>query len=69
MQIDTVPSCPTLRQRIDMAAPKSGWESVLLEESARLLQEFNVTVSPVQLGQERERSYVPLDIDVSPFDN
>ena len=69
LQIDTVPSSPTLRQRFDMAAPKSGWESVLLEESARLLHEFNVTVSPAQLGKDKERSYVPLDIDVSPFDN
>ena len=69
LQIANVPSSPTLRQRFDMAAPESNWESVILEESANLLHDFDVTVSPVHLGQDKERSYVPLDIDVSPFDN
>lgn len=69
LQIDTVPSSPTLRQRLDMAAPKSDWESVILEESANLLHDFDVTVSPVRLGRDKDRLYVPLDIDVSPFDN
>lgn len=52
-----------------MVAPKSGWETIILEESAHLLHELDVTVSPVHLGQSKDRSYVPLDIDVSPFDN
>ncbi|MCY0889029.1 MAG: IS1380 family transposase [Alicyclobacillaceae bacterium] len=69
LQIDTVPSSPTLRQRLDMAAPKSDWESIILEESANLLRDFDVTVSPVRLGRDKDRLYVPLDIDVSPFDN
>ena len=50
LQIANVPSSPTLRQRFDMAAPKSDWESVILEESANLLHDFGVTVSPVHLG-------------------
>lgn len=69
LQIDTVPSSPTLRQRFDMAAPKSGWEAIVLEESANLLRKLDVSVSPVYLGRDKERPYVPLDIDVSPFDN
>lgn len=69
LQIDTVPSSPTLRQRFDMAAPKSGWETIVLEESASLLRQHDVTISPVHLGRDKERPYVPLDIDVSPFDN
>lgn len=67
LQIKTVPSSPTLRQRFDMAAPKSGWEAIILEESASLLRELNVTISPVHLGLDKERPYIPLDIDVSPF--
>lgn len=69
LQIDTVPSSPTLRQRLDMAAPKSGWETVILEESGNLLRRLNVTISPVRLGPNKDRPYIPLDIDVSPFDN
>jgi hypothetical protein len=69
LQIDTVPSSPTLRQRLDRAAPKSDWESVILEESANLLHDFDVTVSPIRLGRDKDRLYVRLDIDVSPFDN
>ena len=69
LAINTVPSSPTLRQRFDMAAPTSGWNSVVLEESAHLLHEFGATVSPVTLGRDEVRPYIPLDIDVSPFDN
>ncbi|KYP79955.1 transposase [Ferroacidibacillus organovorans] len=69
LQIGTVPSSPTLRQRFDMAAPISDWKPIILEESANLLHDFGVSVSPVHLGRDKERSYVPLDIDVSPFDN
>ncbi|WDM02985.1 IS1380 family transposase [Alicyclobacillus cycloheptanicus] len=70
LQIQSVPSSPTLRQRIDMAAGKSGWESILLEESAKLLKTLEVTLRPIVLGQDSDhRFYVPLDIDVSPFDN
>ncbi|MCL6598953.1 MAG: IS1380 family transposase [Alicyclobacillus macrosporangiidus] len=70
LQIHHVPSSPTLRQRIDMAAGKSGWEPILLEESAKLLRTLDVTLRPIELGEHAHcRSYIPLDIDVSPFDN
>ncbi|WP_029419949.1 IS1380 family transposase [Alicyclobacillus macrosporangiidus] len=70
LQMDSVPSSPTLRQRLDMAAGKAGWESILLEESANLLRTLNVTLHPIVLGESsKRRAYIPLDLDVSPFDN
>ncbi|MCL6446075.1 MAG: transposase [Alicyclobacillus sp.] len=69
LQINAVPSSPTLRQRLDMAAQKSGWETIILEESANLLRNLQVPITPVYLGQNKDRPYIPLDIDVSPFDN
>lgn len=70
LQVDNVPSSPTLRQRLDMVAGKSGWESILREESARLLRALDVTLHPIELGVPAERrTYIPLDIDVSPFDH
>ena len=65
-----VPSSPTLRQRLDLAASGADWPTVLREESADLLHRMHATISPVTWRfDERENSYVPLDIDVSPFDN
>ena len=69
LQMGTVPSSPTLRQRLDMAATGSGWQTILLEESGNLLRSLGVAVSPVHLGADSKRAYVPLDVDVSPFDN
>jgi hypothetical protein len=37
MGIDTVPSSLALRQRLDQAAPTSGWDKIIMEESADLL--------------------------------
>lgn len=59
--IGKVPSSPTLRQRLDMAG--SLWNSVILEESARMHKIANAEITP------SIRELVPLDIDVSPFDN
>ncbi len=39
-----------------------------MEESAELIKKINAPLTPVYLGKEN-RAYVPLDIDVSPFDN
>lgn len=69
LQVQNVPSSPTLRQRLNMAADQCQWEKILLEESANLLHDLEVSLCPVQLGQKKDRSYVPLDLDVSPFDN
>ncbi|GMA64275.1 IS1380 family transposase [Alicyclobacillus fastidiosus] len=70
LTISNVPSSPTLRQRLDLAAPeeKCDWQSVILEESADLLSKVGVYLAPIVLG-DGHREYLPLDIDVSPFDN
>src|SRR5690625_281143 len=40
MKIRKVPSSPTLRQRLDLAAEKADWGKVLLEESTALIRYF-----------------------------
>jgi hypothetical protein len=57
-----VPSAPTLRQRLD-AAPRQEWETILREEAIAVLQKAKVKLTPTQ------HDLVPLDVDVSPFDN
>lgn len=70
LEVEHVPSSATLRQRFDKAASQAGWETILLEESASLLRNLNVTLTPVILGDSgKERRYLPLDVDVAPFDN
>lgn len=59
--IDKVPSSSTLRQRLDMVKRK--WNKIVLEENIKLLVKTEATYSPCY------KDYVPLDIDVSPFDN
>jgi len=59
--IRRVPSAPTLRQRIDMA--DGAFDPIILEESARLLRNLDVDLTPCH-GQ-----HIALDIDVSCFDN
>jgi len=68
MQLKKVPSSPTLRQRLDAAAAseKANWDRILLEESADLLRKIDAPLTGVMAGSE---CYIPLDIDVSPFDN
>lgn len=61
-----VPSSPTLRQRLDLAAGRAEWEAILREESARMLAALRVALTPVAAG---DRALLPLDIDVSPWDN
>jgi len=57
-----VPSAPTLRQRLD-AAPHSEWETILREEAVAVLEKANVKLTPTR------NDLVPLDAEVSPFDN
>lgn len=46
-----MPSSPTLRQRLDLAAASSyDWQTTLLEEPADLLGALNVPLTPVQDG-------------------
>jgi len=62
-----VPSSPTLRQRLDQAASAVGdqWKMALLDGSDELLRR-HARCAPLHIGTQ---DYVPLDIDVSPFDN
>jgi hypothetical protein len=66
MQLRDVPSSPTLRQRLDLAASSANWGKILLEESAALIRKVQAPVTGVKAG---DKTYAPLDIDVSPFDN
>jgi hypothetical protein len=70
--INHVPSSPTLRQRLDLAAASSyDWQTILLEESADLLRALEVPLTPVHAKGSggAEQSWLPLDLDVSPIDN
>ncbi|OIQ07586.1 hypothetical protein MOOR_28000 [Moorella thermoacetica] len=59
-----------MSQRLDMIAHSVPCQEIILEETARFLKELQAPVTPVTLGSgELKRQYVPLDIDVSPFDN
>lgn len=67
-----IASSPTLRQRLDMAgASSAGWQSILKEESAALLKTVQAPLTPrtVRLPDGTLQSFLPLDVDVSPFDN
>lgn len=61
MNIDRVPSCSMLRQRFDTVQDR--WNETIKQESASLLKNFNVKLTPCF------NDHIPLDIDVSPFDN
>lgn len=63
-----VPSSATLRQRLDQLAKVGSWKKIILEESAQLIKQFESPVTPTLL-KDGQTNYVPLDLDVSPFDN
>ncbi len=71
LDIHTVPSSPTLRQRLDQIAKTDAWKSIILEESVKILTVFDSTVTPLTItnGKQEDVQIIPLDIDVSPFDN
>ena len=62
--ISDCPSSPTLRQRLDLIGDNAN--DVLKEESAALVGAKAPGVSAIETSAGR---FVPLDIDVSPFDN
>ncbi|WP_144463788.1 IS1380 family transposase, partial [Siminovitchia fortis] len=66
LNVDKVPSSPTLRQRLDQGALTEDWKTILMEESAGLIRRLDADISPVDVGG---KPYLPLDVDVSPFDN
>jgi hypothetical protein len=64
--LDAVPSCATLRQRLDQLAEMPMSANLLLtlkEESLAILKNQKAVLTPVL------RDLVPLDVDVTPFDN
>jgi len=61
LDIDKVPSSPTLRQRLDKAIGK--WKDIVLNESGRLIRRSGLEITPCV------DNYLPVDVDVSPFDN
>ena len=66
--LEHVPSSPTLRQRFDQAAAaeeQCHWNAALVESSDELLR-LHIHCEPIRVGAQE---YVPLDVDVSPFDN
>lgn len=73
LDIEHIPSCSTLRQRLNNVSlsqseePSNAWSSILLEESAELIQSYSHLLTPITLKNEKQ--YMPLDVDVSPFDN
>nr|WP_151679650.1 transposase [Weizmannia acidilactici] len=66
LDIQRVPSSPTLRQRLDQAALTKKWKEILHEESLNLIRRTNAEISPVYT---KDKAYIPVDLDVSPFDN
>lgn len=61
LNIRRIPSSGTLRQRMDLAGNKL--RTILLEENVNLLKEAVATFTPCY------KEWIPLDVDVSPFDN
>jgi hypothetical protein len=59
--LSSVPSEGTLRQRLDDA--RGAFDTILLEESARLVKRYAPTLTSCY------KKWIPLDVDVSPFDN
>jgi len=62
--MDNCPSSATLRQRLE--AVKGGFDTILKEESARVVKNTAVDITGVSTSKGE---LIPLDIDVSPFDN
>ena len=61
LELDTVPSSPTLRQRLDSV--EGAFNDIILEESAGVVGQLAPAITPCH------GKLVPVDIDVSPFDN
>jgi len=61
LNIKKIPSSETLRQRLDLAGGKL--RTMILEENVKMLKAANIELTPCF------EEYIPLDVDVSPFDN
>ena len=62
--ISGCPSSPTIRQRIDLIGQQA--DIIIKEGSAALVKSKAPAISPIETSAG---PYIPLDIDVSPFDN
>ncbi len=62
--IGQCPASPTLRQRLDVV--KGAFDQIIKEESAKLIRKTAAGIGTVSTNKGE---WVPLDIDVSPFDN
>jgi hypothetical protein len=51
---------------LDQAALVEKWKTILHEESLDLIRHTNAEISPVYA---KDKPYIPVDLDVSPFDN
>lgn len=61
LALHDIPSCETLRQRMDLAGNQ--WREGILKENVNLLIKADAQFTPCY------EQYIPLDVDVSPFDN
>ena len=59
--LEKVPSSSRLRQRLDESTET--WKDIVLEESARLIKISGLEITPCR------SNYLPVDVDVCPFDN
>lgn len=68
LNLNHVPSSPTVRQRLDEAAVSNleKWNDILIRTGLELIQRVHAPLTGVKVGN---KTYIPLDIDVSPFDN
>ena len=64
LDLGTIPSSPTVRQRLDLV--NGHFDTIIKEESASLIRNTARVISPVST---EKGPLLPLDIDVSPFDN
>ncbi len=62
--LETCPSSPSIRQRIDMVG--DSFDTIIKEESADLIRKTAPAISPIHTSCG---NFIPLDIDVSPFNN
>jgi len=62
--LETCPSSAILRQRLDMVG--SAFDRIIQEESAELLRQRAPKLAPISTSAGK---FVPVDLDVSPFDN
>jgi hypothetical protein len=61
LDIEKIPSSSTMRQRMNQIGEKA--RNILLAKNAEMIKASKAEISPCY------KNYIPLDIDVSPFDN